>query len=121
MPDAIDGVCVYGYSSFSLIKNSYNRTLLNTFCIKNEEEVSELNVNTIADYAFEGCEKADGFFADEHRKNACVPSIIYQHAFDSSAFLKLPFVDGFKHIAAMSVCVIFPVLYRILYSNDTMS
>lgn len=88
-----------------LIKNSYDRTLLNTFCIKNEEEVSELNVNTIADYAFEGCEKADGFFADEHRKNACVPSVIYQHAFDSSAFLKLPFVDGFKKIGPVIFAV----------------
>lgn len=76
-----------------LIEDNYELTLLNSFCLKKGETVEHVQAWTINDYAFEGCEITDGFFEDN-----AAPTKIKEHAFDDSAFLRLPSENGIKAI-----------------------
>lgn len=76
-----------------LIEDNYELTLLNSFCLKKGETAEYVQAWTINDYAFEGCEITDGFFEDN-----AAPTKIKEHAFDDSAFLRLPSENGIKAI-----------------------
>lgn len=71
----------------------YN-VLKNTFCIKPDEEVQPLpDINTIADYAFEGCQLTS-FFNNDTSFNTV--QIINHHAFDWALFSGITSKNGFK-------------------------
>ena len=54
----------YFYSGRYLISSAYfSDVLKNVFCIKPGEDTEEIAVDTIEDYAFEGCMETEGFFS----------------------------------------------------------
>lgn len=67
--------------------------LCNVFCIKENEDVEAVSASIIGDYAFEGCEKTDGFFDGNNFINK-----IEHNAFAGSGFLNLPYENGMKSI-----------------------
>lgn len=67
--------------------------LCNVFCIKENENVEVVTASIIGDYAFEGCEKTDGFFNGNNFINK-----IEHNAFAGSGFLNLPYENGMKSI-----------------------
>lgn len=71
-----------------------NSVLKNTFCIKSDEQVQPLpDIDTIADYAFEGCQLTS-FFNNDTSFNTV--QIINHHAFDGALFSGIPSKNGFK-------------------------
>ena len=71
-----------------------NSVLKNTFCIKPDEQVQPLpDIDTIADYAFEGCQLTS-FFNNDTSFNTV--QIINHHAFDGALFSGIPSKNGFK-------------------------
>lgn len=71
-----------------------NSVLKNTFCIKPDEQVQPLpDIDTIADYAFEGCQLTS-FFNNDTSFNTV--QIINHHAFDGTLFSGIPSKNGFK-------------------------
>lgn len=73
-----------------------NTVLMNAFCIKPDEQVQPLpDINTIADYAFEGCQLT-AFFNNDTSFNTV--QIINHHAFDGALFSGIPSKNGFKMI-----------------------
>lgn len=71
-----------------------NSVLKNTFCIKSDEQVQPLpDIDTIADYAFEGCQLTS-FFNNDTSFNTV--QIINHHAFDGALFSGVPSKNGFK-------------------------
>lgn len=71
-----------------------NSVLKNTFCIKYDEQVQPLpDIDTIADYAFEGCQLTS-FFNNDTSFNTV--QIINHHAFDGALFSGIPSKNGFK-------------------------
>lgn len=73
-----------------------NNVLKNTFCIKPDEQVQPLpDINTIADYAFEGCQLTS-FFNNDASFNTV--QIINHHAFDGTLFSGIPSKNGFKRV-----------------------
>ena len=71
-----------------------NSVLKNTFCIKPDEQVQPLpDIDTIADYAFEGCQLTS-FFNNDTTFNTV--QIINHHAFDGALFSGIPSKNGFK-------------------------
>lgn len=75
----------YFYSGRYLISSVYFSDI---FCIKPGEDIEEIAVGTIEDYAFEGCMETDGFFSG---------TMYYEFkekAFAGSAFLNLPSRNG---------------------------
>lgn len=73
-----------------------NNVLKNVFCIKPDEPVQSLSdINTIADYAFEGCQLT-AFFNNDTSFNTV--QIINHHAFDGALFSGIPSKNGFKMV-----------------------
>lgn len=79
----------YFYSGRYLISSVYFSDILkNVFCIKPGENIEEITVDTIEDYAFEGCIETDGFFSGTMSYD------FKEKAFAGSAFLNLPSRNG---------------------------
>ena len=74
--------------------------LCNVFCIKENEDVEAVSASIIGDYAFEGCEKTDGFFNENNFINK-----IEHNAFAGSGFLNLPYENGMKSICNIIIDV----------------
>ena len=73
-----------------------NNILKNAFCIKPDEQIQPLyDINTIDDYAFEGCQLAP-FFNNDTSFNTV--QIINHHAFDGALFSGIPLKNGFKMV-----------------------
>ena len=72
--------------------------LCNVFCIKENEDVEAVSASIIGDYAFEGCEKTDGFFDGNNFINK-----IEHNAFAGSGFLNLPYENGMKSIGKIVI------------------
>lgn len=73
-----------------------NSVLKNTFCIKPDEQVQPLpDIDTIADYAFEGCQLTS-FFNNDTSFNTV--QIINHHAFDGALFSGIPSKNGLKRV-----------------------
>lgn len=72
--------------------------LCNVFCIKENEDVEAVSASIIGDYAFEGCEKTDGFFDGNNFINK-----IEHNAFAGSGFLNLPYENGMKSIGKIII------------------
>lgn len=72
--------------------------LCNVFCIKENEDVEAVSASIIGDYAFEGCEKTDGFFDGNNFINK-----IEHSAFAGSGFLNLPYENGMKSIGKIVI------------------
>ncbi len=72
--------------------------LCNVFCIKENEDVETVSSSIIGDYAFEGCEKTDGFF----NGNNFITKIEH-NAFAGSGFLNLPYENGMKSIGKIVI------------------
>ena len=79
----------YFYSGRYLISSVYlSDVLKNVFCIKPGEDTEEIAVDTIEDYAFEGCMETEGFFSGTMSYD------FKEKAFAGSAFLNLPSHNG---------------------------
>lgn len=82
-----------------LVENCWpDDKLCNVFCIKENEDVEAVTASIIGDYAFEGCEKTDGFF----NKNNFITKIEHS-AFAGSGFLNLPYENGMKSIGKIVI------------------
>lgn len=82
-----------------LVENCWpDDKLCNVFCIKENEDVEAVTASIIGDYAFEGCEKTDGFF---NRSNFITK--IEHNAFAGSGFLNLPYENGMKSIGKIVI------------------
>lgn len=74
--------------------------LCNVFCIKENEDVEAVTASIIGDYAFEGCEKTDGFFNKEN-----IITQIEHNAFAGSGFLDLSYKNGMNSIGNIVIDV----------------
>ena len=73
-----------------------NNVLKNTFCLKPDEQVQSLSdINTIEDYAFEGCQLSSFFNNDTYFNPV---HTISHHAFDGSSFFDISSKNGLKRV-----------------------
>ena len=73
-----------------------NNVLKNVFCIKPDEPVQSLSdINTIEDYAFEGCQLSSFFNNDTYFNTV---HTISHHAFDGSSFFDIQSKNGLKRV-----------------------
>lgn len=93
----VDSENPYFFNCQYLVRSiGLNTVLMNAFCIKPDEQVQPLpDINTIADYAFEGCQLT-AFFNNDTSFNTV--QIINHHAFDGALFSGIPSKNGFKMI-----------------------
>ena len=85
----------YFFNCQYLVKSiGVNKVLKNVFCVKPDEQIQPLyDINTIDDYAFEGCQLAF-FFNNDTSFNAI--HTINHHAFDGSSLSGIPSKNGLK-------------------------
>ena len=93
----VDSENPYFFNCQYLVRSiGLNTVLMNAFCIKPDEQVQPLpDINTIADYAFEGCQLT-AFFNNDTSFNTV--QIINHHAFDGALFSGIPSKNDFKMI-----------------------
>ena len=93
----VDSESLYFFSCQYLVWSiGLNNVMKNTFCLKPDEQVQPLSgINTIADYAFEGCQLT-AFFNNDTSFNTV--QIINHHAFDGALFSGIPSKNGFKMV-----------------------